>query len=434
MTTELEKYIGLIKEYVYGNYQGMFRDAGGAFAHPFLTPGSEQYADVLWDWDSWTSNVAVRQILLDRGDEAERERARAYERGCVKNFLAYGGMNGWIPTVIGRDAPGRDAMMAARNGGRIYGMNMHKPCLAQHAAFLTKQDGGDAEWLREDEGFYFLQCFVDAYFDHYRHRVTGLHFWADDKGGGVDNDPTSFYRPPKSCASIYLNTLMLKEYEAIIYLAKQLGFVEIAGNFERDREKLAAAVREHLWDPRDGFYYSGDLNLLPYEEPEHPRDRHPGGPRRYDSLIMRIGVWSGFMPMWAGFATAEEAARIVAENYHDERTYKAPFGVRTLSRQEKMYDVRASGNPSSWLGPIWGISNYMVFRGLVKYGFDDEARELAEKTIRLFGRDIERTGAMHEYYEPETGEPILNRGFQNWNMLVINMIGWLEGREVVEEF
>ena len=76
----------------------------------------------------------------------------------------------------------------------------------------------------------------------------------------------------------------------------------------------------------------------------------------------------------------------------------------------------------------------MTFRGLVKYGFDEEARELALKTIHLFGRDFERFGALHEYYQPENGEPILNRGFQNWNYLVLNMINWLEGREPVEEF
>ena len=48
-------------------------------------------------------------------------------------------------------------------------------------------------------------------------------------------------------------------------------------------------------------------------------------------------------------------------------------------------------------------------------------------------RDIERYGAMHEYYQPENGEPILNRGFQNWNDLVLNMIAWLEGKTPVVE-
>ena len=105
-----------------------------------------------------------------------------------------------------------------------------------------------------------------------------------------------------------------------------------------------------------------------------------------------------------------------------------------LSPLEKMYNVRASGNPSSWAGPIWINVNYLVFRGLLQYGYEKEAREVAEKTILLLGRDFERFGALHEYYLPDNGEPVLNRGFQNWNFLVLNMIAWMEGRPVVTEF
>lgn len=99
-----------------------------------------------------------------------------------------------------------------------------------------------------------------------------------------------------------------------------------------------------------------------------------------------------------------------------------------------MYDVRASGNPSSWQGPVWICVNYFVFRGLLRYGYTEDARELAEKTVLLLGRDYERFGALHEYYMPDNDEPILNKGFQNWNLLVLNMAAWLDGKETVNEF
>lgn len=99
-----------------------------------------------------------------------------------------------------------------------------------------------------------------------------------------------------------------------------------------------------------------------------------------------------------------------------------------------MYNARATRNPSNWLGPIWGISNYMTFRGLMDYGFENDAKELVEKMVLLFGRDIERFGGLHEYYQPDNGEPMLNKGFRNWNYLVMQMIAWLEGRPVIKEF
>jgi putative isomerase len=70
----------------------------------------------------------------------------------------------------------------------------------------------------------------------------------------------------------------------------------------------------------------------------------------------------------------------------------------------------------------------------VKYGYTDDARELVAKTIRLLGRDFEQNGALHEYYLPDSGEPVLNKGFQNWNYLVLNMVAWYEGKPYVEEF
>ncbi len=86
-----------------------------------------------------------------------------------------------------------------------------------------------------------------------------------------------------------------------------------------------------------------------------------------------------------------------------------------------MYDLSATNNPSNWLGPIWIIVNYVVFRGLLNYGYYDDAKQLYEKTLELLGTDLEKTGTLHEYYVPETGEPVMNGGFINWNMLVINM-------------
>ena len=429
----IDVYKQLCKENIGKDYKQMFRDAsGGALVYPYITPGSQGYANVLWDWDSWTSDIALRQILEERGSAEDKEKALVYEQGCILNFLHHTGEDGYMPMCIDKDSD-----PAKIKPADIYSTNMHKPVLAQHAAFLTRVNGGDASWLSEK--FHAMQGFIDNYQNHHRHAETGLYYWQDDLAIGVDNDPSTFFRPKGSSASIFLNCLMYKELEAMAYLAGQLGRDADAERYAEDADALIAAVQEHCWDEKDGFYYSVDLNLLPVtNEPSiifgTEMVLHSGMPRNYPCLIQRIGVWSGFMTMWAGIATEEQARRMVAENYSDPRTFGAPYGVRTLSKLEKMYNMNATHNPSNWQGPIWGISNYLVFRGLVNYGFNDEARELADKTVTLFGMDYEKEGALHEYYNPDTGEPIINKGFQNWNYLVLNMIAWLEGREPVAEF
>ncbi|MDR0989083.1 MAG: glycoside hydrolase family 37 [Prevotellaceae bacterium] len=431
----IAKYTAICRKQIYADMKGMYRQAGGALKYPFLAPGSNQYLDMLWDWDSWLSNIALRQILLEHGTDADRREALPYEQGCVLNALSYGGMDGWIPIWIERNAPSREEMLRTRNPWKS---NMHKPTLAQHAAFIVGVMNGDAEWLRDE--FYVLQAFVDKYLNFHRHKATGLLYWETDEAIGVDNDPSTFYRPHESSGSIFLNALMYKELLATAYLADCLHLPDIAVRFRSEAATLKKNIQTHCWDERDGFYYSVDLNLLPVEKPDIDGllpgrlYLHVGQPRTYDCLIQRFSVWSGFMALWAGIATPQQAAVIVEKQFRDPRLFNAPAGIRTLSPLEKMYDVRASGNPSSWQGPVWINVNYLVFRGLLAYGFTDEAREVAQKTILLLGRDYERFGALHEYYLPDNGEPVLNKGFQNWNLLVLNMAAWLEGKTVVGEF
>lgn len=396
-----------IQEYALQNYKKMLREPEGNLKYKFLVPGSV-YAQQLWDWDSWLANVAIRQFAKDD--------IREYERGCILNFLEYIDEQGRIPVVIKPDTMGPDynKMVA----------NVHKPCLAQHAAFIIQQQQ-DAEWLRR----YFEKMlrFVDYYTEHCRHSC-GLYYWINDMAIGVDNDPCTFYRPQNSSGSIYLNCLMYKELEAVCYIGKRLG-VDVT-KYEAEKEHLKTAVQNLCYDERDRFFYSVDLNLMPIDP---SKGVHSGAPRTWECLIQRIGVWSGLMALWSGIATPEQADKVVKRLLADDSIW-AKYGIRSLAKYEKMYSVEATHNPSCWLGPVWGIANYMTFRGLVKYGYREEATELARKTITMLREDIKQCGEMHEYYHPDTGEPIMNPGFQNWNLLAVNMQAWLEGGDVVEEF
>lgn len=241
----MQDYIDALRSYMGRNYKEMYREKGGIFHYGFLTPGSPSYGDALWDWDSYFSNVALKQILIDTG--ADSKEAEEYERGCILNYLSFTGSDGFMPVMIARSSKYSD--IRPRD---IYRENMHKPILAQHAAFLVKYDNGNAEWLRND--FQKLQYHINNYMNHHRHKATGLFYWQTDKMIGVDNDPCTFYRPDGSSGSVYLNCLMVKELEAMEYLSKRLGMNAAASVYKSESEKLADAIREHCYDERDGFF------------------------------------------------------------------------------------------------------------------------------------------------------------------------------------
>lgn len=412
----MQKYIELIREYSKNNYLKMTRSPQGQLKYPFIVPGSDQYVNSLWDWDSWLTDLAIHQIMLENGTSPEE--IFEYEKGCIYNFASHTQDNGKMPISIYADRP--------ISVFRQKKTNTHKPCLAQHTAFVIRENGGDFEWVKPVWDT--IERYMSYYLNNCKHKETGLFFWVNDWAIGVDNDPCTFYRPDGSSASIYLNCMMYKELIAMDFLGDLLGCK--SADYRQEAENLKNAVNEHLWDEKCGFYFSADINLLPRKR---EFDAHNGMPRSWDCLIQRIDVWSGFMALWAGIADSEKAERVVRENLKNEKTFCAKYGVRTLSRLEKMYAIEKTGNPSCWLGPIWGISNYMCFKGLVNCGFDKEARELVEKTVLLFGQDLEKNGLLHEYYDPDSGEGVNNPGFQNWNLLVNNMLAWYENKPVIWE-
>ena len=94
-----------------------------------------------------------------------------------------------------------------------------------------------------------------------------------------------------------------------------------------------------------------------------------------------------------------------------------------------MYNLEKSNNPSNWLGAIWIIANYLVYKGLLKYGKTERAEELRQKTIRLLEKNLKESGEMFESYNPDTGEPNLFPGFLSWDLLAIKLCGKSTGEK-----
>ena len=88
--------------------------------------------------------------------------------------------------------------------------------------------------------------------------------------------------------------------------------------------------------------------------------------------------------------------------------------------------VRPSPYRVKYEGAVWGLCNYMAFDGLRKYGYVEEAKKLAYQTVELFGKDLEETGELHEFYDPETGKTVFTKGFQSWNLFAVEMVKWLK--------
>lgn len=421
-----EQYVQLLRNYFGNKASGVLKQPNECLKYPFIDPGSI-YDGNLWDWDSFWAAYALFNTVPE-GDSAEWAQAKElylkHAKGNIMNFFHFQLEDGYIPMMVEKSELSEPYLILKHKDGTI--MNMHKPFLCQQICLISGFSG-DWSWIEPYENN--LEKYFECYDRYYYNDNCGLYVWADDVMIGMDNDPATFGRPRYSAANIYLNSFMVKELRSMAIIGSRLGDGERAGYYSEKAYRLTEKIQEECWDRRDRFFYSVDVDIKTRKFDWF----HVGLGVFWKTLPIKVRVWSGFIPMFAGIATKEQAESM-REHILDEGTFNSPFGPRTLSRDEKMYDLSATNNPSNWLGPIWIISNYIVFRGLMRYEFRKEAEELCRKTVELLGRDLEQTGELHEYYEPETGKPVMNSGFINWNMLVLNMVDELQGKPSMERF
>jgi len=395
----------------------LFRQPGGFLKHPTLSPTQpgKTYSAELWDWDTyWTARGLFRLAKLT-GDAELHKQTCEHAQGSLLSFFEAQAEDGRIPIMI---SVGNKDFFGSTKPGRLKSTNQAKPVMGQ-LALLLADELGEVEWFRAD--FEKLLRFYASWGVDNLSGV-GLYVWGNDVAVGDDNDPTVFGRPEFSSANLLLNCLFYEDLRAAAEVARRLKRADDAARLGKQADALGDCIQKNCWDARDRFYYTVDVQC---------RDRRtellPGLPQgmamSWHCLPLKVQMFTGFLPMWCGLASSQQAEAMVQANYLADDRLRARGGVRSLSSLETMYSLEAmSGNPSNWLGPVWIIANYFVWKGLLAYGYKDAAAELADKTMRLLADDLAKTGTLNEYYHPDTGAALSHQGFLDWNLLVLEMM------------
>ena len=394
----------------------LLRPAEGVLTHPSIAcslPG-KQYSTQLWDWDTyWTARGLFRFAAITK-DSSFRNKVGEHAIGSFQNFFDHQSENGRIPILL--DVKDADPLGCLKKD-RPKGQNQAKPVFGQ-LALLIANETGSVDWLAPyfDRLLRFYTSWMSA-----NQNALGLFVWGNDVAIGNDNDPTTFGRPDFSSANLLLNCLFYEDLQASAELARRLNRPEDQKRLDGQAKILGERIRKYCWDPRDQFFYTADVQCVDRRGELIPKVK-PGMAMSWQSLPLRIQTFTGFLPLWCGLATTDQAKALIRTNYLADDRFRANFGIRSLSSKESMYSLNFSSNPSNWLGPVWIIVNYMVCKGLKDSGFQSEANDLADKTIRLLAADLAKNGCLNEYYNPDTGTALSHKGFMDWNLLVLEMI------------
>jgi glycogen debranching enzyme len=107
----------------------------------------------------------------------------------------------------------------------------------------------------------------------------------------------------------------------------------------------------------------------------------------------------GFLPMWAHIATQKRAAALM-KHLKNEESFWRKYGVPTLAADDPHYTPFVDGC-CRWNGPIWLLWDYMVYDGLMNYGYKMEAKELANKMMLAVATQLKKNHRFWESFSPD---------------------------------
>lgn len=222
---------------------------------------------------------------------------------------------------------------------------------------------------------------MDVDHQHYNHKVTEyqLNRYGDrDVGYGQHAEQESgwdmtsrFYSRCHEFLPIDLNCFLYKYEIDFAKTAQILNNNDEKKYWLQRAEKRKKLINQYMWNDSEGFFY--DYNYV----------------HKKQSAFLSL---AGFVPMWSGIATQEQADKMV----HKLQFFQTPYGLAItdkaslpsdfdLQRVTEPYRVTLQDilKPKQWDYPnIWPPLHYLVTIGLLNYGYTHLASRLMNKYLQ----------------------------------------------------
>jgi hypothetical protein len=164
----------------------------------------------------------------------------------------------------------------------------------------------------------------------------------------------------------------------------------------RGEPSITPALVDRLWDERLGYFVD---------------EAQPSGVRP------AVNTWAGLSPLALPDLPEEIGRRMIEEHLLNPLRYWLETPPPSVSADEPSFEPgRGSGwKRRYWRGPTWVNAAWLLWLGMVRLGYTDEARQMASKLERAI-----LAAEMREYYNPHTGEGLGALDFA-WTGLILEM-------------
>lgn len=203
----------------------------------------------------------------------------------------------------------------------------------------------------------------DAEYDRYVYLVSVLRELAYDSS-------RIRHVVPFAIQPVLFNSLLVQSNRDLAEIARIVG--ADPASFEIWAESTAVALDETLWDEEHAVYVDYDVKA--------------GAP-------VGVRTAAGLAPLYAGVPAPGRAERMVELLAGSRVAVEGGWAVTSLAPSDPGFQAARY-----WRGPVWPILNWVLQRGLDRYGYPALAADVRRAVIELA-----RGAGFYEHYNPETG-------------------------------
>ena len=238
---------------------------------------------------------------------------------------------------------------------------------------------------------------VGEYYDARRDILTTLFYKGDRSMRESGFDPSDrfgkfnidiiHYNP------VCLNSLLYLMERQTAEILRILDRSANAAIWDKRATERADRINRLLWDEQAGLYFD-------YEFVHHRLRKYPFA--------------TTFFPLWAGFASPEQAAALV----RNLALFEKPGGLET--------SPNASGN--QWDAPFaWAPLQMVAVEGLRRYGYNTEADRISREFLSMVLEQYRERGIIVEKYDAVRRSMDVSRGIQFGYSSNEAGFGWTNG-------
>lgn len=188
-----------------------------------------------------------------------------------------------------------------------------------------------------------------------------------------------------------VNAMLVMEAKSLAGMAEALGLNSEARQWSEDATRRSDLINRFLWDEETGFFYNVNRN-------DHSFTHRTSGDLKIKEII-------GFLPLWAGVTDRERTRRLMM-TLLDTSEFWRPNGVPTLSAADPYYCPIGY-----WNGPVWVQWDYLIYRGLIDAGHEQEAEQLSCRVLGNMIRLLKSDHTFWEFYSADDRQAGWNRTY-----------------------